>query len=352
MRNKFYYILMFIFSLLVLTESTAYLFGILKPAAILYEEDYYSKIQKCIDLARLETDPQLISINSPRLPNVQKDLLKPTDDFINFDQFKSVEIQNPQEEIACLVLTSGSTGVPKIVQLTHALMMHGACIWWDNKDNYAPMNKDSVVFSFSPLRWISQIQVLMQSMLFGLKRISSCGAPTGKYGLGVLSACDITHIFVAPSIFYEILLQVDDDDTHSLSSLKFVQLGGEPCSKIILEKTQKHVINGKAFQCYGMTEVSTCISNDEHINGGKPLPGYEMQILDDNMNPLGPNQRGQIALKPPFPLKGYMAVDNAPYYNKQGLFVNGDYGLIDDQHQLHVLARYKDLIKSHGETVS
>uniref|UniRef100_A0A1I8NSR8 AMP-dependent synthetase/ligase domain-containing protein n=1 Tax=Stomoxys calcitrans TaxID=35570 RepID=A0A1I8NSR8_STOCA len=334
--------------------SQAQLFDIVHPSIVFYEEKYLSNIEASLECVHIDKLPQLLAIDSRQLTNIHDELLKPPQANIDFSQFESVKIHNTQEEIGILALTSGSTGIPKVVQITHALLSHGISIWWDNELNYEPLNSldsSAVVFSFSPLRWISQVAVLLQSMLFGLKRVSSCGAPTGKYGFELLRNSDVTHIFVAPSIFYEIILQMDPNDVASLASLKLIQLGGEPPSKIVLEMARRLAVNARTFQSYGMTEMSSCICIDELINGGKPLPGYELQILDDDCQPLGPNQAGQIAVRPPFPLKGYLTIDNKPYYNKQGFFINGDYGLMDDQHKLHILARYKDLIRANGELI-
>ncbi|XP_075157074.1 uncharacterized protein LOC142230315 [Haematobia irritans] len=332
-------------------ESTGYLFNIAQPSLIVYEDKYLMKLQEILKTSQLQKTPLMLAINNGENPNIQEMLLKQPTTPIAYSDFKSIELFNTQEEIAILVLTSGSSGVPKLVQISHALLMHGVAIWWDNENNYAPLDGESVVFSFSPLRWISQGGVLFQSMLFGLKRVSSCGIPTGKYGLELLRNNDITHLFAAPSIFYEILLEIDPQDTQSLRTLKMVQLGGEPPSQILLDLAKKHAVNARIFNCYGMTEMSSCIAIDEHINGGKLLPGYELQILDDNLQPLGTNQPGQIALRPPYPLKGYMATENAQFLNDQGLFINGDYGVMDDEQRLHVLARYKDLIRSNGEVI-
>lgn len=318
---------------------------------ILYEEKHKHKCLQSLERTDRDSCKYVLSIDGPQQPNIQNELLK-FDGVIDFDSFQSVEIKDPQNELAILSLTSGSTGLPKVVQTTHSLIMYGCYIWWDNKTNYEPLNSESVLLSFSPLRWISQGAMLFESMLMGLKRISSCGAPTGQYGLDVLRKCQMTHIFVAPSIFHEILLQLEENDVESLKSLRIIQVGGEPASKVLLDLAKKHCVNAKIFQCYGMTEMASTITNDEDINGGKLLPGYQMQILDDQYQPLGPNQKGQIALKPPYPLKGYKGTDCKKYYNDKGMFINGDYGYMDNEGNLYVLARYKDLIYSNNLVVS
>ncbi|XP_023304947.2 4-coumarate--CoA ligase 3-like [Lucilia cuprina] len=331
-------------------EHTDYVFNLVQPTVVLYEETYKAKCLQSLERTQLKSYKYALSIDGQQQPNVKSELLT-WDDDIDFDKFESVEIKDPKNELAFLALTSGSTGIPKVVQITHTLMLHGIHIWWDNKDNYQPLTEDAVLFSFSPLRWISQCAMLLESMLMGLKRISSSGAPTGKYGLELLRKCHITHVFVAPSIFYNILLELNETDVESLKSLKLILLGGEPASTILLTLGKRHCVNAKLYQCYGMTEMTSCISNDEDINGGKLLPGYQMQILDDQCRPVGPNQKGQIALKPPYPLKGYKGIDSQKYYNENGMFINGDYGVIDDQGYLHVLARYKDLIYSNNLTI-
>ncbi|XP_061388641.1 uncharacterized protein LOC133323735 [Musca vetustissima] len=332
-------------------DSTSDLFDLLEASAIFYEETYLKKIQKCLANSKLQKHPHLISINGEQQPNITSDLLKQPEQPIDFDSFKSAEIKDTREEIALLALTSGSTGLPKVVQITHALMLNGITIWWDNEDHYAPLDENSVVLSFSPLRWISQVAVMLQSVLYGVKRLSSCGVASGSYGFEVLRSCGITHLFAVPSIYYDILLQVDENDKESLKCLRSVLMGGEPASKVMLELSKKHAANAKNFHCYGMTEVSTVICNDLHINGGKPLPGYELQILDDQLKPLGANEPGQIAVRPPYPMKGYKSLDNSIYYNEFGLFINGDYGFIDEQGKLHILGRYKDLITSNAEVI-
>ncbi|KAM7346972.1 2-succinylbenzoate--CoA ligase-like [Cochliomyia hominivorax] len=328
-------------------EHVDYVFDILKPIVILYEERYKSKCLQSLERSKLSSVKYTFTIDGQEQPNIITELLT-YKGAIDFDKFESVEVKDPENELALLALTSGSTGIPKIVQITHTLIIHGCYIWWNNINNYEPLNSNTELLSFSPLRWISQGVMLLQSMLLGIKRVSTCHPPDGKYNLKLLTECDVSHIFVAPTIFLDVLKELPEDDVESLKTLKVVFLGGEPAAQVLLNLAKKHCVNARIYQCYGMTEMTSCITNDEDINGGKLLPGYQMQILDDNLKPLGPNQKGQIALKPPYPLKGYKSIDSKQYYNEKGLFINGDYGYIDENGNLHVLARYKDLIYSNN----
>ncbi|XP_073814344.1 2-succinylbenzoate--CoA ligase-like [Musca autumnalis] len=333
-------------------ESTAIVFDVVQPVAIFYEDKYRNKIEECLKRRKhQQKPPHLISIDSEEnQPNVKSDMLKQPEQPIDFASYKSVKIDDTKDEIALLALTSGSTGPPKVVQLSHAHVMHGATIWWDNAENWEHLNENSVVFTFSPLRWITQIQLMLQAVLFGVRRVSSSIA-LGKHGLELMRNSGLTHIFASPTFYYDILLLLDENDTESFSTLRNIMLGGETPSKVVYELSKKHAVNAKHYYGYGMTEMASVICCDMKINGGKLLPGYELQILDDQWQPLGVNQPGQIALRPPLPLKGYKSMDNSVYYNDRGLFVNGDYGFMDEEGKLHVLARYKDVIKSHGEVI-
>ncbi|XP_065364963.1 putative acyl--CoA ligase YdaB [Calliphora vicina] len=325
-------------------ENIDEMFDIIQPSMILYEAVFLEKILKSLKRHKPKSLKYLFAIDRLNTPNIANELLKSCES-IDFDQFQSIEIENPQLEVAFLVLTSGTTGLPKVTQLTHCLLLNGVYVWWANAFNYEPLDSNSLLFSLSPLRWISQVVLLLQSALLGIKRICANRAATGAYGLKILRETKPTHIFSVPSFFYEVLLELKSNDKESLKSLKYIQLGGEPPSSVIINLTKKSAVYCKLFYSYGMSEVSCSITNDEHISGGKLQPGFEMQVLDDHLQPLGPNQYGRLAIKTPYPFVGYKGQDNSKYFLENGFFLNGDYGYFDESNTLHFLARLKDLIK-------
>lgn len=344
----FFIIYNFVF---ILTENIDRMFEIIQPFMILYELRFLGKIVQSLKRHKPKSLKYMFAIDTDKAPNVMEDLLKPSD-LEDFKKFESIKIENPQKEVAFLVLTSGSTGLPKVTQLTHCLLLNGVYVWWANDLNYEPLNNNSLLFSLSPLRWISQVVLLLQSAILGIKRICANRAATSSYGLEILRKTKPTHIFSVPSFFYDVLLELKDDDKESLDSLKYIQLGGETPSNVIMNLTKKFCINSKLFYSYGMSEVSCSITNDQHISGGKLQPGFEMLVLDDKLQPLGPQQNGRLAIKTPYPFKGYKGLNNRKYYLKNGYFLNGDYGYFDKENTLHFLARYKDLIKSQNALVS
>ncbi|XP_073834579.1 putative acyl--CoA ligase YdaB [Musca autumnalis] len=322
----------------------------IQPSIIFYEEIFRHKIQNCLNRIKPVSLKYVFAIDGPDLEVFESEFLKPCDEEV-YTNFQPLLIANPEEETAFIVLTSGSTGLPKAIQLSHAAVLNGMYIWWANPENYEPLDCNSLLFSLSPLRWISQLELLMQSAILGIKRICANRAAIGSYGLCILRETQPTHIFSVPSFFYDILLELPKNDDHSLMSLKYIQLGGEFPSEAISEKVRLNAVNARLYYSYGMSEVSGSITNDQTISGGKLQPGYQVQILNENMEPEGYNKNGRLAVRTPYKFLGYKALDNTKYFLPNGFFLNGDYGYFDRNNILHVLARYADLIKIGGVVI-
>ncbi|TMW42522.1 hypothetical protein DOY81_012398 [Sarcophaga bullata] len=305
-------------------ENTAKMFETLQPFMILYEEMFCEKLFKALKIHFPKSLKHILAIDRLQQPNVETELLK-AKDFQDFDRYKPVEINNPETEVAFLVLTSGTTDLPKVTQLTHCLLLNGVYIWWENDFHYEPLQENSSTGH--------------------IKRICANRSAAGLYGLEIIKQTKPTHLFAVPSFFHEVLLHVKQDDTESLDSLKYIQLGGESPSSVIIDLSKQKAVNSRLFYSYGMSEVAGSITNDEHLSGGKLQPGYVMQVLDHNLEPLSFNHKGQLAIKTPYPFIGYKGRDNSKCFLENGFFLNGDFGYFDQQHTLHVLGRVRDLIK-------
>ncbi|XP_037936587.1 2-succinylbenzoate--CoA ligase-like [Teleopsis dalmanni] len=328
-------------------EHIDYALSIVDPKVILFEDVYETDIRDSLNRSPLLFLKYLLSIDSQAAPNVTTELLIDVGPTL-LEKFKTVNLGDSTKATASLVFTSGSTGIPKAVDISHALLINGFKTWWCQADNRADLQADSILFSFSPIRWISQVDFMLQSILLGLKRVCASGLPSGAYGREIIQKGGVTHFFSTPVIFTEILRAISDKDIHALDSLRIVHLGGEPPSQALIDLARQKARNSIIYRCYGMTEVSSCISNDEHINGGPLLPGLQMKVLDDNLQPVGPNIRGQLCIKAPVPFKGYLKMDNSKYYFDDGFFLTGDFGFMDEKHNLHVESRYKDLVRAQN----
>ncbi|MDP4013506.1 MAG: AMP-binding protein [Candidatus Nanopelagicales bacterium] len=109
------------------------------------------------------------------------------------------------------------------------------------------------------------------------------------------------------------------------------------------------------YNVYGSTEAgpTTCASPEDLAadpsTAGRPLPGVDVRVLDDQGRPLGPGQIGEIWAGSPIAFDGY--VDGTDSKRESGLLTLGDQGLIDFEGRLKVVGRDDDLIICGGENV-
>lgn len=325
--------------------------GLLNPCILLYEEKYKATILDILNDIQLPGLRFQISIDGKSAINVDNVLFKNIS-VSSLDNFHLPNLGDPKKQTALLLFTSGSTGLPKAVALSHSQMLHGIASFWYQPNGSSLLTPDAIIFSLSPLRWISQVDLMLQSLLMGVKRVYASGFPSGEYGREVLSKGKVTHFFSPPSVFKEIILSIKPENLEALSTVKAIYLGGEDPGQTIIDMASKLAPQATIMRCYGMTELAGITSCDFHINGGYIVPGVELKLLDDNLKPVEPNQKGQLCFRLPMPFLGYHKIDTSKTYYTDGFLNTGDYGYVDDNKALHVMARYKDLVRTKEVIVS
>lgn len=159
---------------------------------------------------------------------------------------------------------------------------------------------------------------------------------------------------------YAILLSLPDLDRFDLSSLRVAVLSGERVSLELLEGIRDricpHVVVG-----YGSTEAGAEVTFTEPGDDlrlladgyvGKPLPGVELVIADDEGNPLPPGRVGEVLVRGPLTISGYFrmpAEDEAGFIN--GYCRTGDLGYLTDDGGLYIQGRRKQIIRVGSYTV-
>jgi acyl-CoA synthetase (AMP-forming)/AMP-acid ligase II len=172
-------------------------------------------------------------------------------------------------------------------------------------------------------------------------------------------------VYAVPTVLYR-MLEMDLPRKYDLSSLKTIRYGGAPISPSKLEVLL--ALFGPIFvQGYGSTECwpsVTILARKDHgthspeqikkLNSvGRPLPGEEVIICDDNGEILPPGQRGEICIRGPNTVEGYYNNPEltAENFSESGFWKSGDIGYVDAQGYVYLVDRKQDMIITGGYNV-
>jgi long-chain acyl-CoA synthetase len=170
----------------------------------------------------------------------------------------------------------------------------------------------------------------------------------------------VTNFSGVPTMSRELLLH-PDWTTRDTSSLQGLGGGGAPLHPDLVEKIDKSLSNGAPSTGYGLTETHGIVTaNSAKVYTAKPescgpiVPTLEAKLVDELGNdlPPGPNTIGQLCVRGPIVIKGYL---NRPEATAEGIvdgwFNTGDIARIDDDGFVYIVDRAKDMVLRGGENV-
>ncbi len=255
-------------------------------------------------------------------------------------------------ETALLAYTSGTTGRPKGVPLSHANLLSSirAAMWawrWDQED---------VLVHALPLSHQHGLGGVHATLLSGCRAVVQSGFEPEAFCAAVASE-GATVIFAVPAI-YERLVGWEGAREADFSSLRLAVAGSAALSPA-LAREASDLLGQDVLERYGSTESGLSVSNPydgprRFGSVGLPLPGTELGIVDDEGRRLGPGEDGEIVLRGPQVFDGYMDLpdETSESFLPGGWFRTGDIGNVDaEDGYLTVTGRSKDLIISGGLNV-
>jgi long-chain acyl-CoA synthetase len=260
-------------------------------------------------------------------------------------------VDRDRSDTAAILYTGGTTGTPKGVLLSHENInaaVHNVVL--DERST-----EDDKALCFLPFNHVfGQMHIMHATILSG-----GCLEIMATFDmdriLRLLAAGRITKFFAVPTIYVRFL---------TLDSLK-EKLGAVRYCFSAAASMAEEVVNqwidrtGLAiYEGYGMTEAAPCVTYNHrhrHVVGsvGTEVSGVEVQIRDENGNRLKLGQKGEICVRGPNIMKGYL---NNPEGTRDafwegGWFRSGDVGLFNDEEYLFIVDRLKDMIITGGENV-
>jgi acyl-CoA ligase (AMP-forming) (exosortase A-associated) len=273
--------------------------------------------------------------------------------------------QNPLgADLAALLYTSGSTGQPKGVMLTHAMLLRGAEIVSD----YLGIRESDRILSVPPL-----------SFDYGLNQLTSClltGATLALQKVAMPSTIaqsvkkwNITGLpLVAPS--WVQLLSYLKDAEQTLDSVRYLTNTGGAIPKPTLQVMQEHLPNAQIFLMYGLTEafrstfLPPSLFQDKMGAIGKAIPNVEIFVVNEDSGVCGPGESGELIHRGDLISLGYWnrnedtakRIHENPHLTQligeEKVLHSGDIVRIDEDGILWYVGRNDSMIKTSGHRVS
>ena len=259
---------------------------------------------------------------------------------------------DPAEDLVALPYSSGTTGFSKGVMLTHRNLVANLV----QAEVVQNIDEDEKILAVLPFFHIYGMHVIMNQGLYRGATIVSMPRFELEPFLQAVQQYRITRLFLAPPIVLA-LAKHPLVEKYDLSSVKVVFSGAAPLDAETAELCSKR-IGCRVSQGYGLTETSPVSHSvpdraPKVIPGsvGPALPNTECKVVDvASGEDLGPNQDGEIWIRGPQVMKGYLNNEQATRasIDADGFFHTGDIGHIDDRGEYYIVDRLKELIKYKG----
>lgn len=272
-----------------------------------------------------------------------------------------VDLPEPDNDIAVLLFTSGTTGDPKAAVLRHANLTSYVM----STVEFLGSDEDEAALVSVPPYHIAGISAVLTSV-YGGRRIVYLPAFTAEDWVETAASEAITHAMVVPTMLDRIL-DVMEKVGEKLPALRALSYGGGRMPEPTIARALAMLPQVDFVNAYGLTETSSTIallgaedhriafaSQDPDIRRrlgsvGKPLPSIELEIRDDEGKPLGPGEQGEIYVR------GEQV--SGEYLHKRaiaddGWFATNDGGWLDQDGYLYVDGRLDDVIVRGGENIS
>lgn len=268
------------------------------------------------------------------------------------------------DDVALMMLTSGSTGVPKAVQLSHRNLVCRTLA----SIQLNGFGSDEVSLNWMPLDHVAGlIYFHVRDVALGCRQVQLATEAVLQEPLAWLDALDRFRVSVtfAPNFAYGLVNDRESEIAKrewDLSSLRFILNGAEAIvartARRFLRLLEPHGLSPSAMHpAWGMSETSSGVTysdrfslsstsdEDEFVEVGRPIPGFSMRIVDERERVVDEGLVGALQVKGAVVTRGYLDNEaaNQEAFTEDGWFRTGDLGLLRDG-RLTITGREKDVV--------
>ena len=307
----------------------------------------------------LLTEPRLAAIAAearPLAPALGATLVAPFPDAAEASlPFPGIDL-----DLAMIAYTSGSTGFPKGVMMTHANIVAAAT----SITTYLESSPDDVVLSVLPLAFDYGLYQALMCAKVGATLVLEKSFAYPAVLIEKMRAERVTGFPLVPTLA-AMLLQMKSLEPGMFPSLRYVTNTAAALPVAHIERLRMLFPGARLYSMYGVTECKRCTwlppAELERRPGsvGIPIPGTEAWIVDDTGDRVPPGTVGQLVVRGAHVMQGYWeepeatrrALRPGPYPWEKVLYT-GDLFRADEEGFLYFVGRMDDIIKTRGEKVS
>jgi acyl-CoA synthetase (AMP-forming)/AMP-acid ligase II len=263
---------------------------------------------------------------------------------------------NPKEDLVALPYSSGTTGLPKGVMLTHHNLVANLC----QMVGLRYFTAEDTLVCLLPLFHIYGLVVVLNMGLYSGSTIVTMPRFELEPFLQTLQKYDITLAHLVPPIVLA-LAKHPVVDNYPLPKLKTIFSGAAPLDETLTRACMER-LGCDIRQGYGLTETSPVThssppepENVKYGSVGVPAPSTEVKIVHlETGEELGRNEEGEVCIRGPQVMKGYLnnPEATAATIDADGWLHTGDIGYADDDGHFYIVDRAKELIKYKGFQVA
>ncbi|MEP6880876.1 MAG: AMP-binding protein [Dokdonella sp.] len=263
-------------------------------------------------------------------------------------------------DLAMLVYTSGSTGQPKGVMMTHRNIVFAAT----SVTRYLQMQSDDVVLSVLPLSFDYGLYQLLMSVMVGATLVLEKSFAFPQKVLPLLASQGVTIFPLVPTMA-ALILQLRNFDPAWAVSVRTLTNTAAALPPAHIDKLQALFPRARIFSMYGMTESKRCTWLPPEQLAQRPdsvgiaIPGTEVWVADEWGGKVAPNVVGELVVRGGHVMQGYWRNEEATAkalrpgpYPWERVLHTGDLFRMDAEGYCTFVGRKDDIIKSRGEKVS